>query len=124
MDGVSLFPGSVCAPDCWALVGLNPLALEHEGLKGVIIGEVPVDVGLAHVREQLLQDDFPSLVLSRAPESMPHELLPGRTYPHVSCGRHDLTGTSRLVVRRSTGRGSSPKPTMRTKLFWVARWFP
>ena len=62
-------PGSVSTPECWALVGLNLLALEHEGFKGVAVGEVPVDVRLAHVREQLLQDEFPSLFLSRAPET-------------------------------------------------------
>ena len=55
-------------PECLAL-GRNLLALGREGFKGVSVGEVPVDVGLAHVREQLLQDDFPSLVFSRAPET-------------------------------------------------------
>ena len=39
-------PGSVGAPEGWALVALNLLALEHEGFKGVPAGEVPVDVGL------------------------------------------------------------------------------
>ena len=41
----------------------------HESFKSVSVGEVPVDVGLAHVREQLLQDVFPSLYMSRAPET-------------------------------------------------------
>ena len=62
-------PGPVRTPECWTLVGRNLLALGHEGFKGVIVGEVPVDVGLTQVREQLLQDVFPSLILSRAPET-------------------------------------------------------
>ena len=68
LSGRCILPGSVRTPECWALVG-HSLLLGHEGFKGVSIGEVPVDVGLAQVREQLLQDDFPSLFLSRAPET-------------------------------------------------------
>ena len=96
----------------WDGVSLADVSSQgHKGFKGRSTGEVPVDEGLA------LAGCYPGHCLVARPRllrcSTPHGLLPSRTYPHVSCGRYDPAGMSRLVVRRSTGMGSAPELKMR-----------